>query len=223
MNAQEFRNLQEAYSEVYQEIDEAKVDAGKSSTQKMSDRNVRNNLGRSSRRSLNKVYRGHTKKSLDIPARDMSPTPHGKTDDGKGRYWTKMIAKERSANEEVEIYNIVLSHLLDEGYAETEKAAEAIVENMSEEWINFVVETKLGYAAQKIANIARSKGDTKKEMQARKLATRQFSSAADPAKHGKANVNRARQQAKQRQERQPEDRYDDHPSLSARERNPNLR
>lgn len=125
--------------------------------------------------------------------------------------------------EEVDIYNNVLSYLLDEGYAETEKAAEAIVENMSEEWINFVVETKLGYAAQKIANIARSKGDTKKEMQARKLATRQFSSAADPAKHGKANVNRARQQAKQRQERQPEDRYDDHPSLSARERNPNLR
>lgn len=222
MNAQELRNLSEAYTEVYQEIDEARVDDGKSSAQKMSDRNVRNNIGRSSRRSLNKIYRGHTKKSLDIPGRDMTPTPRGKTDEGKGRYWTKMIAKERSANEEVDIYNNVLSYLIDEGYAETEKAAEAIVENMSEEWINFVVETKLGYAAQKIANVASSKGDTGKEQQARKLATKQFSSEADPARHGKANINRAKQQTRQRQERETEDRSG-HPSLSARERNPNLR
>ena len=97
--------------------------------------------------------------------------------------------------------------------------------NMSEEWRTEIIDeaTKLGYAAQKIANIARSKGDTEKESQARKLANKQFSSEADPAKHGKANVNRARQQARQRQERRPEDSAYDHPSLSAQQRNPNLR
>jgi hypothetical protein len=31
-------------------------------------------------------------------------------------------------------YDIILSHLLDEGYAETPEAAEAIMVNMSEEW-----------------------------------------------------------------------------------------
>jgi len=36
--------------------------------------------------------------------------------------------------EEVDIYDIILSHLLDEGYAETPEAAEAIMVNMSEEW-----------------------------------------------------------------------------------------
>jgi len=35
---------------------------------------------------------------------------------------------------EYDIYDIILSHLLDEGYAETQEAAKAIMVNMSEEW-----------------------------------------------------------------------------------------
>lgn len=139
MDNRDIFNFYEAYTKIYDQIDEAKVDDNETSTMKMVNRNVRNNAGRSSRRSLNKIYRGHTKKALDIPARDMSPTPHGKTDEGKGRYWTKMIAKQRSKNEEVDIYDIVLSHLLDEGYAETSEAAEAIMVNMSEEWVKSIL------------------------------------------------------------------------------------
>ena len=33
-----------------------------------------------------------------------------------------------------DLYDIILSHLLDEGYAETQEAAEAIMVNMSEDW-----------------------------------------------------------------------------------------
>ena len=36
--------------------------------------------------------------------------------------------------EETDLYDIILSHLLDEGYAETLEAAESIMVNMSEEW-----------------------------------------------------------------------------------------
>jgi hypothetical protein len=39
-----------------------------------------------------------------------------------------------------DIYDIILSHLLDEGYAETPEAAEAIMVNMSEEWRESIVE-----------------------------------------------------------------------------------
>ena len=42
-------------------------------------------------------------------------------------------------NEQVDIYDIILSHLLDEGYAETPEAAEAIMVNMSEEWRDSIV------------------------------------------------------------------------------------
>lgn len=39
-----------------------------------------------------------------------------------------------------DIYDIILSHLLDEGYAETPEAATTIVENMSEKWISTILE-----------------------------------------------------------------------------------
>ena len=42
--------------------------------------------------------------------------------------------------EEVDIYDIILSHLLDEGYAETQEAAEAIMVNMSEDWKQDIME-----------------------------------------------------------------------------------
>jgi hypothetical protein len=52
-----------------------------------------------------------------------------------------MAAKRReNASEEVDIYDVILSHLLDEGYADTEQAAEAIMVNMSEEWRDDIVE-----------------------------------------------------------------------------------
>jgi hypothetical protein len=46
--------------------------------------------------------------------------------------------------EQVDIYDIILSHLLDEGYAETPEAAERIMVNMSEEWREHIVEELTG-------------------------------------------------------------------------------
>ena len=46
---------------------------------------------------------------------------------------------QRMNKEQVDIYDIILSHLLDEGYAETQAAAEAIMVNMSEEWRDSII------------------------------------------------------------------------------------
>jgi len=43
--------------------------------------------------------------------------------------------------EQVDLYDIILSHLLDEGYAETQESAEAIMVNMSEGWRENIVES----------------------------------------------------------------------------------
>lgn len=43
--------------------------------------------------------------------------------------------------EEVDVYDIVISHLLDEGYADTYESAESIMVNMSEDWVNAIVES----------------------------------------------------------------------------------
>jgi hypothetical protein len=42
--------------------------------------------------------------------------------------------------EDLDLYDIILSYLLDEGYAETQEAAEAIMVNMGEEWRENIVE-----------------------------------------------------------------------------------
>ena len=46
----------------------------------------------------------------------------------------------RTRKENVDLYNIILSHLLDEGYAETPEAAESIMMNMSEDWRESICE-----------------------------------------------------------------------------------
>ena len=47
----------------------------------------------------------------------------------------KQRARKRlNVGENYDLYDIILSHLLDEGYADTQEAAEAIMVNMSEEW-----------------------------------------------------------------------------------------
>jgi hypothetical protein len=65
--------------------------------------------------------------------------------------------------EETDLYDIILSHLLDEGYAETQEQAEVIMVNMSEDWREDIVEktamAKRGYDETEIrTKIANSTG-----------------------------------------------------------------
>ena len=56
----------------------------------------------------------------------------------------KMMGALKSAQKEsYDLYDIILSHLLDEGYADTYESAERIMVNMSEEWRDSIIETRL--------------------------------------------------------------------------------
>ena len=46
----------------------------------------------------------------------------------------------RTRKENVDLYDIILSHLIDEGYADTQESALAIMGNMSEDWMGSIVE-----------------------------------------------------------------------------------
>ena len=61
--------------------------------------------------------------------------PQAVTYPRKGRDEKKKVSKEIIRREELELYNYILSHLLDEGYASDVETAEGIIENMSDEWI----------------------------------------------------------------------------------------
>ena len=68
------------------------------------------------------------------------PTPI-KQDDPRRRTSKKWGGPNpRTRKENVDLYDVIFSHLLDEGYADTQEAAESIMMNMSEEWIESICE-----------------------------------------------------------------------------------
>jgi hypothetical protein len=56
-----------------------------------------------------------------------------------------------------DLYDIILSHLIDEGYADTQQAAEAIMVNMSEEWREDIVEEVFNEGYKRLPRIKMAK------------------------------------------------------------------
>jgi hypothetical protein len=137
MDAQDFRSLQEAYMEV---VENQQLDEGKSSRPRYSG---------PERVGLGPVGSERRTQKRDAAAENMRGHTEGPGTVTKN---PKKLRKQKAMGElrgsgkaEVEegyidIYDIILSHLLDEGYADTEQAAEAIMVNMSEDWRESIVE-----------------------------------------------------------------------------------
>ena len=53
-------------------------------------------------------------------------------------------ARARVLNQDLDLFDIIKGYLLDEGYADSEEAAFTIMANMSEEWKQSIIETKVG-------------------------------------------------------------------------------
>ena len=121
MDAQDFRSLQEAYMEVV-------MNEGLGGAKNQDDYEER-------KREFERVRDEHLRKyrSGELPFQKQ------KKADQAQEFLKKHPRKKRTQKEQVDIYDIILSHLLDEGYAETLEAAEAIMVNMSEEWRDSVV------------------------------------------------------------------------------------
>ena len=64
----------------------------------------------------------------------------------------KMSKSPRNQKEQTDLYDIILSHLLDEGYADTQEQAEVIMVNMSEDWRESICEGFKKYPAKKVAD-----------------------------------------------------------------------
>jgi hypothetical protein len=57
----------------------------------------------------------------------------------------RALYNRRNQREDCDLYDIILSHLLDEGYADTQEQAEVIMVNMSEDWRESICEAILEY------------------------------------------------------------------------------
>ena len=157
MDAQDFRSLQEAYMEVVMgegkvEWDNPKRPLKSGFTPREKNRMVRKRLetkglGNSGGKSFTSTgpserdYERHGSLTLANQEQSGVKTPKKglhKFKDNKGQTQRKkyksILSNIKEPKESYDLYDIILSHLLDEGYAETPEAAEAIMVNMSEEW-----------------------------------------------------------------------------------------
>ena len=132
MNSQDFRNLQEAYLNVYEQ-DEILDESGKN------DARIRRNIelfGSNYTPPRDWVQSANRGQGAVLNAKQ------------KEKQRRKGLAKGAMGKAEVEesydLYDIILSHLIDEGYADTQEAAESIMVNMSEDWRESICEANRG-------------------------------------------------------------------------------
>ena len=168
MNSQDFRNLQEAYLNVYQEIDEETAMAKRGKDETEIRNTIANKTGASGagafadkatalagretygdnkkkegREKLARAQRGDFRNTTSSSPglrgyghKSSDPAVKAKQDArGNQRARAALTPNERKQlNMEFDFYDLVLSHLLDEGYADTNENALVIMANMSEDW-----------------------------------------------------------------------------------------
>ena len=134
MDAQDFRSLQEAYLDVYEneQLDELSVN-------KMHDYI---NKAEKDRARLNKKWDQGTatskerKKVFDREEGEARASKKIRQKTGKDSFRLNALDKLKSAitKESYDIFDAILEHLIAEGYADTNESALVIMANMSEEW-----------------------------------------------------------------------------------------
>ena len=153
MNSQELRALQEAYLEVYEENGDIKDRDEKASKQKADARMSGTKAITAYQSSAGYISKGEGEQRLNTVKKKINKELEKRKEKVGNRNLTfsrtkgddalKMGKSPRNQKEETDLYDIILSHLLDEGYAETPEAAEAIMVNMSEDWRESIVEAKV--------------------------------------------------------------------------------
>jgi len=128
MNSREYWGLSEAYAEVYipqeESFDEGYKSPNKKRIQRQSDDAYKNE-----RRALD---RGDSDEAMkQNRRRNAMNTPSTRRNE----------LESKNRKEEFDIFDNILEHLIDEGYADTEEAAIAIMANMSEEWRESILES----------------------------------------------------------------------------------
>jgi hypothetical protein len=128
---------------------------------------------------------GSFRKNLSKPERDKD-VPFVKKAE-------RAVSKKGEFAESYDLYDIILSHLLDEGYAETPEAAEAIMVNMSEDWREDIVEAAAEMTPQKRDFMQRQKAkliDSGKIEQAKKVNAATYYTDVDASRKKETNNRR---------------------------------
>ena len=165
MNSQELRSLQEAYLEVV--IGEGKVEwdnpkrhlpSGLTPREKNRAKRISTGVENPNIKPSEKKLERYGKLKIAHDDEKGKKVPRNKrhhfSQFDTGPFVSDPVSKRREqknklkdlkepVKEDFDLYDIILSHLLDEGYAETPEAAEAIMVNMGEEWRESICEAEI--------------------------------------------------------------------------------
>jgi hypothetical protein len=137
MDSKELHNLHEAYLDVY-ELDEVsqqlktRAFKNRATREFESDGDNPKNFTKSGASKADQTKANIVKKHGNVAGQHAERAAHAEI---FGRKSSSMPKKpKKPVKEGFDFYDIILSHLIAEGYADTEQAAEAIIVNMSEEW-----------------------------------------------------------------------------------------
>jgi hypothetical protein len=122
MNSREYQEIQKAYFEVY-EIDEGYEDLP-----------VDKMIAKSKSLSRKPKPPGAPRWGPNDEAASTIKKVAGTHSRAKVKKVEQQNRERGTQKEQVDLYDVILSHLLDEGYADTLEAAEGIMVSMSEEW-----------------------------------------------------------------------------------------
>lgn len=188
MNSQELQGLYESYLEVY---DEAYKELPKSKMKSQglgkvlntrSGRNVDSKGNTINKRNREGVITDiqQSKKMRGVIATHNPEKSQAKAAENKQRgekkkkaFGNRLMRSDGQGirdSYEYDLYNIILSHLLDEGYAETQEAAEVIMVNMSEEWRESIVEEVIDEGYKELPRKKMARQATKKNLSAIKTS-----------------------------------------------------
>ena len=116
MNTKEFNEIAAAYAAVYSEAEQ------------LDENRMASRMGKMPSAPAKVGKATHSIKDL-TPSKEPSPEEKAK-------------ARKALRQEEVDVFDIIIEHLLSEGYANTAESATAILANMSEDWRDSILEAQ---------------------------------------------------------------------------------
>ena len=156
MNSQDLHNLQEAYMDVYELDEDKRPIYGRGGAIRKTETPLQiygKQATARDKRTKHNIPKGGT----TIDKRDPDELFSGDYDRGSGNAAKRRAAAltkpeekkfpnrltrsdKQGIKDSYDLYDIILSHLLDEGYADTQEQAEVIMVNMSEDWRESIME-----------------------------------------------------------------------------------
>lgn len=224
MDRPDFMGLYESYLGVYEEVESIEEEVEKI------DEGIRQDIGRGMRRSFRTIRNAvgdladraewHTLTRAEQREQRNKMHEFRNTPEGHEAIMRRNKDRQGKYNEEVDLYDLVLEYLLDEGLCESAENAEIMMAHMSESWIDSIVE------ASEIMSITSPEGKRRKvnrtypsaranqnRQNSRKLGALQKRQALNPKAMGTRSARRQADQERDYIERKSIERMNAKPGI----------